>query len=65
MNKEVYLVKSGSKRIKKISIKKLIDNINNDKIYISNHDIILNLECFNKKFFTTKKDAKEHIKNDR
>ncbi len=50
-DKEVYLVKAGTKRIKKISIKKLIDNIN--------------LECFNKKFFTTKKDAKEHIKNDR
>ena len=50
-DKEVYLVKAGTKRIKKISIKKLIDNIN--------------LECFNKKFFTTNKDAKEHIKNDR
>ena len=36
-DKEVYLVKAGTKRIKKISIKKLIDNIN--------------LECFNKKFF--------------
>jgi hypothetical protein len=47
----VYMVKGHSKRIKRVKLKKLIDNIN--------------LECFTKKFFTSEKDAKNHIKNER
>jgi len=47
----VYMVKSHSKRIKRVKLKKLIDNIN--------------LECFTKKFFTSEKDAKNYIKNEK
>jgi hypothetical protein len=47
----VYMVKGHSKRIKRVKLKKLIDNIN--------------LECFTKKFFTSEKDAKNYIKNEK
>ena len=45
----VYRVMYGSKRIKKIKLKKLLS--------------ALNMEVFTKKFFATEKEAKEYIKN--
>lgn len=45
----VYRVLHGSKRIKKIKLKKLLSH--------------LNMEVFTKKFFATEKEAKEYIKN--
>lgn len=45
----VWVVKNGSKRPKKIKLKKLIDT--------------LNLELFTKKFFVNKEDAKKYIIN--
>lgn len=45
----VYRVMHGSKRIKKIKLKKLLS--------------ALNMEVFTKKFFATEKEAKEHIKD--
>ena len=45
----VWLVKNGSKRPKKIKLKKLINT--------------LNLELFTKKFFVNEKDAKQYITN--
>ena len=45
----VYRVMHGSKRIKKIKLKKLLS--------------ALNMEVFTKKFFATEKEAKEYIKN--
>jgi hypothetical protein len=47
----VYMVKGHSKRIKRVKLKKLIDNIN--------------LECFTKTFFTNEKEAKKYIKNEK
>jgi hypothetical protein len=46
----VFAVDSGTKKIRKIKLKKLIDNIN--------------LEVWTKKFFINEKEAKEYIKND-
>jgi len=45
----VWVVNNGSKRPKKIKLKKLIDT--------------LNLELFTKKFFVNEKDAKQYIIN--
>ena len=45
----VWMVKNGSKRTKKIKLKKLIDT--------------LNLELFTKKFFVNEKEAKKYIIN--
>ena len=45
----VWVVKNGSKRPKKIKLKKLINT--------------LNLELFTKKFFVNEKDAKQYIIN--
>ncbi len=45
----VWVVKNGSKKPKKIKLKKLIDT--------------LNLELFTKKFFVNEKDAKQYIVN--
>jgi len=47
----VYRVLHGTKRIKKIKLRKLL-----------NH---LNMEVFTKKFFATEKEAKDHIKNEK
>ena len=46
----VFAVDNGTKKIRKIKLKKLIDNIN--------------LEVWTKKFFINEKEAKEYIKND-
>ena len=46
----VFAVDGGKKKIRKIKLKKLIDNIN--------------LEVWTKKFFINEKEAKEYIKND-
>ena len=45
----VYRVLNGTKRIKKIKLQKLLNN--------------LNIELFTKKFFSTEKEAKEYINN--
>jgi hypothetical protein len=45
----VWVVKNGSKRPKKIKLKKLINSIN--------------LEMFTKKFFVNEKEAKKYIIN--
>ena len=45
----IWMVKNGSKRPKKIKLKKLINT--------------LNLELFTKKFFVNEKEAKQYIKN--
>ena len=45
----VYRVLNGTKRIKKIKLRKLLDH--------------LNMEVFTKRFFATEKEAKEYIKN--
>ena len=45
----VWVVKNGSKKPKKIKLKKLIDT--------------LNLDLFTKKFFVNEKDAKQYIAN--
>jgi len=47
---QVWICKFGEKKPKKISIKKLVEAVNN--------------ESFTKKFFLNEKEAKEHIKND-
>ena len=47
----VYRVLHGTKRIKKIKLKKLLSH--------------LNMEVFTKKFFATEKEAKDYIKNDK
>ena len=47
----VYRVLNGTKRIKKIKLRKLL-----------NH---LNMEVFTKKFFATEKEAKEYIKSEK
>jgi hypothetical protein len=47
----VYRVLHGTKRIKKIKLRKLL-----------NH---LNMEVFTKKFFATEKEAKDYIKNEK
>lgn len=47
----VYRVLHGTKRIKKIKLKKLLKH--------------LNMEVFTKKFFATEKEAKDYIKNDK
>ena len=47
----VYRVLNGTKRIKKIKLRKLLDH--------------LNMEVFTKKFFATEKEAKDYIKNDK
>ena len=44
----VYRVKFGSKRVKKIKLKKFLKAIN--------------FECYTKKFFISEKEAKEYIK---
>jgi hypothetical protein len=46
----VYRVLNGTKRIKKIKLRKLLDH--------------LNMEVFTKRFFATEKEAKEYIKNE-
>ena len=46
----IYRVLNGTKRIKKIKLKKLLNN--------------LNIELFTKKFFVNEKEAKEYIKNE-
>ena len=46
----IYRVLNGTKRIKKIKLRKLLEH--------------LNLEVFTKKFFVNEKEAKEYIKND-
>jgi len=45
----IWMVKNGSKRPKKIKLKKLINSIN--------------LEMFTKKFFVNEKEAKKYVKN--
>ena len=47
----VYRVLNGTKRIKKITLEKLLNN--------------LNIELFTKKFFSTEKEAKEYINNEK
>jgi len=47
----VYRVLNGTKRIKKITLQKLLNN--------------LNIELFTKKFFATEKEAKEYINNEK
>jgi len=47
----VYRVLNGTKRIKKIKLQKLLNN--------------LNIELFTKKFFSTEKEAKEYINNEK
>ena len=44
----IWIVKVGSKRPRKIKLKKLIDT--------------LNLELFNKKLFVNEKEAKQYVK---
>jgi hypothetical protein len=46
----IYRVLNGTKRIKKIKLRKLLNN--------------LNIELFTKKFFVNEKEAKEYIKNE-
>ena len=46
----IYRVLNGTKRIKKIKLKKLLNN--------------LNIELFTKKFFVNEKEAKEYIKSE-
>ena len=46
----IYRVLNGTKRIKKIKLEKLLNN--------------LNIELFTKKFFSTEKEAKEYIKSE-
>ena len=46
----VYRVLNGTKRIKKIKLRKLLN--------------YLNMEVFTKRFFATEKEAKEYIKNE-
>tara|TARA_R100000656_G_C3909839_1_gene120648 strand:+ start:69 stop:245 length:177 start_codon:yes stop_codon:yes gene_type:complete len=46
----IYRVLNGTKRIKKIKLKKLLEH--------------LNIEVFTKKFFVNEKEAKEYIKNE-
>jgi hypothetical protein len=47
----VYRVLHGTKRIKKIKLRKLLQH--------------LNMEVFTKKFFATEKEAKDYIKNEK
>ena len=47
----IYRVLNGTKRIKKIKLRKLLDH--------------LNIEVFTKKFFATEKEAKEYINNEK
>jgi len=44
----IYMVKNGKKRIKKVTLKRLIDQIN--------------LECYSKKFFMNEKEAIKYEK---
>jgi len=46
----IYRVLNGTKRIKKIKLKKLLNN--------------LNIELLTKKFFVNEKEAKEYIKSE-
>ena len=46
----IYRVLNGTKRIKKIKLRKLLNN--------------LNIELLTKKFFVNEKEAKEYIKNE-
>jgi hypothetical protein len=48
MEVSVYIVKHGEKKIKKVKISTLLDYIN--------------MECFSKKFFMTKKEAIKYEK---
>jgi hypothetical protein len=45
----IWIVNVGSKRPRKVKLKKLIDT--------------LNINLFNKKLFVNEKEAKQHIKN--
>ena len=46
----IYRVLNGTKRIKKIKLRKLLDH--------------LNMEVFTKRFFVNEKEAKEYIKSE-
>ena len=46
----IYVVKVGAKKIKKVTLQKLIS--------------VLNVELYTKKVFINKKDAEKHIKGD-
>ena len=45
----IYYVKAGDKKVKKVTLKKLISSIN--------------VELYTKKLFINKKDAEKHLKN--